>query len=63
MKGALSKHQVAAPSRDEQWHRVEIYRDRVIITNGRDYMRFWSQQRYQSIGEIRAAIDEEARDE
>lgn len=53
----------SAPGREEEWRRVEIYRGRVIITDGVDYMRFWSQQRYGSLQQLRAAIDEEARDE
>jgi len=37
--------------------RIEIYRGRVIITNGNVFMMFHSNQRYKSLNEIRLAID------
>lgn len=47
-----------APDRTaERWWRAEIYCGRVIITNGVDYMRFWSNRRHDSLAEIRTAID------
>lgn len=41
------------------FQRVEIYKGRVIITNGKVFMRFWSEERHPSLASIRASIDSE----
>jgi len=37
--------------------RVEIYRGRIIISDGNVFMMFHSNQRYESLSEIKLAID------
>ena len=37
--------------------RVEKYKGRIIIKDGQWYMTYWSNKQYDSLEEVRAAID------